>query len=67
MPSHICDPHRMVSGKIECDLLRPDREKTMYSAQFKVLLCPICGRTEFYCESHLAVCEWLRGATPDNG
>lgn len=64
MARHICDPRRKVSGKIECDLFRTDGEKAAYTAQFRVLICPSCGRTEFYCESHRTVCEWLGAGGP---
>ncbi len=54
-----CDEHRKVSGKAQFDLMRSDSESQRYSAQFKVVICPSCGRTEFYCDFPTTACDWL--------
>lgn len=61
MACHSCDESRKVSGKVEFDLLRTDDENGRYSSQFRVVICPSCGRTEIYCESPSSACEWLGG------
>jgi len=54
-----CSHREQVTGVLECDLLRNTSGASRYTAQFKVSICTSCGRSELYCESHNAVCEWL--------
>jgi hypothetical protein len=61
MAVHRCSHRRQVVGGIQCDLSRLDGQSALYTAQFKVMICSKCGRMEFYCESHDAVCQWLAG------
>lgn len=63
MWNHDCAESRKVTGKIRFDLSRTDNEKSMYSAQFRVVICVECGRAELFCDPHEATCEWLDGGS----
>lgn len=61
MRNHDCRASQKVIGVFHRDLSRTDNEKSSYSARFRVVICVECGRAEFYCDPHGAVCEWLGG------
>lgn len=54
-----CSHQRKVTGVIQYDLSRTDGQNSVYSCRFNVTICTDCGHTDFYCESHEAVCDWL--------
>jgi hypothetical protein len=59
MKKHDCVRARKVIGKYQCDLSRFGGEPQLYNVQFRAAICAKCGRTELFCDSHQAACEWL--------
>jgi len=60
MEKHDCLCQCKAIGQYQCDLSRIDGDPRLYSALFHVVICVECGRTQLFCESHQAVCAWLR-------
>lgn len=59
MTARRCSHKRKVTGIVQTDVSRTDGNPGIYTLQFSVTICTVCGHTDFYCQSHKAVCEWL--------